>query len=577
MLYCKLQSGNRLSPHPFLLKTKSMPKDFFKKSLSILLRRQTNILSAAVVIMATIIFSQILGLIRQRLLVSIFGASNTLGVYLASVRIPDFLFQLIIAGALSSAFIPVFSDYLAKGRDREAHRMASNLLSLGLVIFSFFGLILFIFAPFFLHFLNLGSGFSQIEMDIMVNLTRIIIFGQLLFIAGTFFSAVLQSYNHFFIPGIASALYNLGIIVGILVLSPVVGIYSAAYGTILGAFIFLIIQLPMNIRVGFLFRPLFSFKVDGVREVVSLMWPRTLSIAVFQIGTIATVALISFLSSPGRNYVILDYAQTLAFAPVVLFGQAIAQAAFPVLSREREKLEDFKTTFLTSFNQMLYLVLPVSALLFVLRIPVVRLVFGASQFDWQATVLTGKTLAFFSISIFAQALAYLVSRGFYALHDTKTPLIIGGLTTGLMLSLGVVFILVYHFGVESIAVAFSVGGIVNLIALIVFLDKKTGGFNKKELVMPPIKIFTATVFTGFALYVPIKLLDQLVFDTTRTINLIFLTGISSVIGLGLYLFLTWLFNVKEATTFILLFKKVGNWREILSKSEEVIDGTRYNP
>jgi putative peptidoglycan lipid II flippase len=226
---------------------------------------------------------------------------------------------------------------------------------------------------------------------------------------------------------------------------------------------------------------------------------------------------------------------------------------------------------------MLYLVLPISALLLVLRIPVVRLIFGAGQFDWAATVLTGRTLAFFSVSIFAQALVYLVSRGFYALHDTRTPLIIGGLTTGLMVLLGIGFIFFWHMGVGSIAIAYSISSILNFFVLLIFLDRKVGGFEKIPLFKTVSKIFFATILTAFALYVPIKLLDQLVFDTTKTINLILLTGISSSIGLLLYLFLTWLFDVKEATMFITLFKKVGDWRQILRGSEETIDATQFNP
>ena len=136
-----------------------MPTDFFKRSLNLLLRRQSNILSAAVVIMATIIFSQVLGLVRQRLLVAIFGASNTLGVYLASTRLPDFLFQLIIAGALSSAFIPVFSDYLAKNKEEYAHKVASTLLVISLAIFAVFSLLLFIFAREFSSIM--APGFSS--------------------------------------------------------------------------------------------------------------------------------------------------------------------------------------------------------------------------------------------------------------------------------------------------------------------------------------------------------------------------------------------------------------------------------
>jgi len=555
-----------------------MPKDFFKRSVNLLLKQQSNILSAAVVIMATIIFSQILGLIRQRLLVSIFGASDTLGVYLASTRLPDFLFQLIIAGALSSAFIPVFSDYLAKGKEHQAHKVASALLIVSLSIFSLFSLILFIFAKEFSSLM--APGFSSDQTTLMANLIRVIIFGEILFIIGSFLSAILQSYNHFFIPGIASALYNLGIILGILFLSPFVGIFSASYGVILGALIFVLIQIPFVKKIGFSFIPSFSptaIKSSGVLDVFKLIWPRTLSITIFQLGTLITVTLVSFLQNPGRNYVIFDYAQTLAFAPVVLFGQAIAQAAFPVLSKEKDKLSDFKTTFVTSFNQMLYLVLPFSVLFLVLRIPIVRLIYGAAQFDWDATVLTGRTLAFFSISIFAQALSLLVARGFYALHDTRTPLIVGAATTALMIFLGALFVFVYKMGVESIAFAFSIASILNFLIMFISLDIKTGGFDRVPLITTMAKIFLASAFTAFALYIPIKLLDQLVFDTTKTINLILLTGISSFAGLSLYLFLTWLFDVKEARMFILLFKKIGDWRQILTKTEETIDGTRFNP
>lgn len=554
-----------------------MTQNFLKKGFNILLARQTNILSAAFVIMATVILSQVLGLVRQRLLVGIFGASNTLGVYLAATRLPDFLFQLIVAGALASAFIPVFSDYLAKNKNEEAHKMASSLLTIGFVIFFIFSIILFILAPFFLKILNLGSGFSSSQMDLMVGLMRVIIFGQILFIIGAFFSALLQSYNHFFIPGIAAALYNLGIIIGIVFLSRPLGIFAPAYGMIIGALFFIVTQFPVIKKVGFSFKPSFSFKTPGVLAVFRLMWPRTLSLAVFQLGTLATVTLVSFLSNAGRNYVIFDYAQTLAFAPVALFGQAIAQAAFPILSREREKMQEFKATFITSFNQILYLVLPISVLILVLRIPIVRLIYGAGQFDWSATILTGKILALFSISIFAQSLIALISRGFYALHDAKTPLIIGAISTIFLICLGYYSVLVLKMGIESIAISYSLGTILNLLISIIVFHKKVGGLNKVLLFFPPFKIFLASFLTGIALYVPIKLLDQLVFDTTRTINLIFLTGISSFSGLSFYLFLTWLLNVKEATTFLLIFKRIGNWKEILGKSEEVIDGTRLNP
>ncbi len=573
--------------------------DIFKKGLSLLLKRQTNILSAAFVIMATVIFSQVLGLVRQRLLVAIFGASNTLGIYLASSRLPDSLFQIIIAGALSSAFIPVFSNYLVKNREKEGQIFASTLLSLSLVVFFIVGVVLFVFANFFSYVI--APGFTEHEIMLMANLMRIIILGELLFIIGSFLSAILQSYNHFFIPGIAAATYNLGIIIGILLLSGSTGIFSAAWGVVIGAFIFVLIQLPFLKKIGFYFHPADFFHTEGIKEVFHLMWPRTISIAIFQIGILITVTLVSFLEDPGRNYVIFDYAQTLAFAPVVLFGQTIAQAAFPVLSRQRENLVLFKETFLTSFYEMMYLILPISVLFLVLRIPIVRLIYGASLFDWPATVETGRTLGIFSISLFAQALIYLVSRAYYALHDTKTPLIVGTISTVMMLILSALSIVIYRsglhqgvipygffngfwrgefivdFGTGGIAAAYTITSIFQFVILFVILGKKTNGFNISALFSPLLKIFVATLFTAFTLYVPIKLLDRLVFDTTKTINLLILTGISSFAGLSLYIFLTWLFNVKEAKTFLLMFKKLGNWREILGKTEETIDPAHFKP
>jgi putative peptidoglycan lipid II flippase len=232
--------------------------------------------------------------------------------------------------------------------------------------------------------------------------------------------------------------------------------------------------------------------------------------------------------------------------------------------------------------------MPVSVLFLVLRIPIVRLVFGAAAFDWMATVLTGRTLAFFALSIFASALVYLVTRAFFALQDTKTPLIIGTISTCVMIFLSVIFVLVWKnnladyalnysgrirlipVGVESLAFSYSIAAILNLILLLFFLNRRVKIFNY-EFWISQVKIFLSVVVMGFALYVPIKLLDQLVFDTTRTINLLLLTGISSIIGFAIYFFLTWLLDVKEASTFLLMFKKVSGRKELIEESEKIID------
>lgn len=579
-----------------------MPQNIIQKGATLILRRQNNILSAAYIIMATVVFSQVLGVVRQRLLASIFSVSNTLGIYDYSTLLPDTLFQLTITAALSSAFIPVFSEYLAKDKEKEGHIMASTLLSIGLFIFAIISIILGVFAPFFLSFFNQGGQFTASQMELMASLMRIFTLGQLLFIIGTFLSAFLQSYNHFFISGIAAALYNLGTIIGVITLSSTIGIYSAPIGNVIGAVIYILVQLPLAKKVGFSFIPSSSYIFsEGVKRIGLLMWPRTISLIIFQAGTLILASFISYLSDPGRMYVIYNFAKTLAFAPVALFGASIAQAAFPVLSREKNNPEEFKATFMTSFNQILYIILPIAVLILILRVPLVRFAYGADRVDWDATVAIGRTVAYFTIAIAAQALINLVSRAFYALHDTKSPLIIGALTTLIMIIVAYLSILIYqsgfhqfalpysflngviagsiifNFGTDGIALAYSLGSLLNLIILLIILDNKTGGFHRVKHFKTFIKVALASVVTAFALYIPIKLLDQLVFDTTRTINLIFLTGISGTIGLTLYLLLTWLLNVKEAKTYLLIFKKLGNWREILGISDETIDATRVNP
>lgn len=525
--------------------------------------------------MITVILSQLLGLIRQRLLVGIFGASNILGAYLYAIKLPDTLFQLIIAGALSSAFIPIFSDFICHDREKEGHKFASNLLTLWLTVFCLLSIVLISFAGFFSHLI--APGLSGEQLVLMANLMRIVIFGQLLFIIGSFLSVILQSYNHFFVPGIALASYNLGIILGIILLHGMVGIYAPAYGTIIGSAFFILLQLPFMKSIGFSFKPSLSWKNKAVMAVFHLMWPRTISIAIYQLGLIITGILISLIGSQSRPYVIFDYAQTLAFAPISLFGYTIAQAAFPVLSKQKNDISAFKLTFITSFNQMLYLVLPVSALFVVLRIPVVRLIYGAQLFDWEATRLTGQTLALLSLSLFAQALVQLVLRAFYALHDTKTPLIVGGVTTVLMCIMQAIAVLVLHQGLVGLAISYSIASVLQLMILLMVLNKKTQGFFDRSSILATAKIFLAAFCTAFALYIPIKLLDRLVFDTTHTINLIILTGIASLIGCSLYLFLTWLLSVHEAKTYLLLFSRIGNWRDILGKTEEPIEGSRLSP
>ncbi len=550
-----------------------MVKNIVKKGLQALTLKQSNIFTAAFFIVATTIIGQILGLLKYRLLVAIFGASSDLGVFLASFRVPDFLFQIFITGALSTSFIPLFSEFISQNKKEEANRFSSAILSYGVAIFVVISLVVIIFA----HPLAkaVAPGFSESEVALMANLMIIIQLSEVFFIVGTVFSGILQSFQHFLIPGIASALYNFGIIIGIIVLSGMfhLGIYGTTLGVVIGAFFFFAVQLPLLRGTGFHFRITFH-RDQAVKKIAILMIPRSLTLLVAQIAITANVFFASFTTS--RGLVILELAQTLMLAPVILFGQSIAQASFPSLSLKSKNPEEFVSIFVSSFNQIMYLTLPISALLVVLRIPIVRLFFGASRFDWDATVATGLTLALLGISIAAQSAIYLFSRAFFALKDSQTPFFITLFSVIINIALSYYFILVLKLPVYYLGVAFTLGNIISFILLLITLNAKIM-LPKLEIVITTLKILTATLVMGVALYIPIKLLDQLVFDTTRTGNLLILTGIASGTGLIAYIFFTWLLDIKEAYYIIAVVKQFKSWDKIVKQIGELLDGSKLNP
>jgi putative peptidoglycan lipid II flippase len=310
-------------------------------------------------------------------------------------------------------------------------------------------------------------------------------------------------------------------------------------------------------NVNFKFTP-FSFMVhrNGTREVFELMPSRIGSVLINNLIITINNSLAILISASAVVH--LKFANQLQFFPVNLFGFSIAHASLPTLAEESDdkNLGKFKRTFITSFHQMMFLVVPASVILLVLRVPIVRIVYGAATFPWEATVKTAYALAFFSLSIFAQGGIYLVTRAFYALKDTTTPVKISSITLLINVALSLYFVRVLYLGVWSIALSFSITSILTFAALLVLFVRKVGGIDAVELVRPFTKIGYSALFMGAALYLPLKLLDQFVFDTTRVIPLLLLTGIAAAVGSATYLIITWLFKVEEIELFYRLLRKL---------------------
>lgn len=537
-----------------------------KNLFSMLYSRQTSILSGAVIIMATVILSKILGLARDRLLTHIFTPDD-ISIFFAAFGIPDIIFQLLVFGALSVAFIPVFTEYAEEKGKEAAFRLAGSILNLALVVLSIAIIIILIFIDPLTAFVV--PGFSVEQRLQTITLTRVILLGQLFLVIGSLFSGMLQSFQRFIIPALAGVFYNVGIILGIVLLSSSLGMMAAAIGVVIGAVLHFMIQLPVIVSTGFRPKFLLTFFHPGVKEITGLMSIRSLGLAAELFNERVAIALASLISVQSVTFLTLS--QHLQLVPISLFGATIAQAALPVLSSERARgrIEEFKTTLLTTMHQILFLALPAAAILIVLRIPAVRLVFGASQFNWEATVLTGLTLAYLSIGLAAQAVSLLLVRGFYAFKDTRTPVAVSLIVVVTNVALSLYFVKSLRLDVWSLGFAFSISSILSAVLLFSTLHFKVGKFDLKAVLIPFFKMVMATIIMGVALYVPIKLLDQVIFDTTRTLNLLILTGISSTFALCVYVFLVWYLKVRELQTYADLLRRVAKFQSKF-KAKEII-------
>ncbi|MBI4065153.1 murein biosynthesis integral membrane protein MurJ [Candidatus Gottesmanbacteria bacterium] len=542
-----------------------------KRVVALLVKKQKSVGAAAFVLALMVLTSRLLGLIRDRLLAARF-APDELGVYFAAFRLPNLLFELLVMGALTSAFIPVVTKYLTQKKENDAWSMVSTLINVSLLILILIALPFFIWAREFSKMF--APGFSDGQIEQMVTYTRFMIAFQVTpLLIGNLFTGLLQAYQLFLVPALAPVIYNLGIIAGILLLTPALGLMAPVVGVAIGAVLFMVIQIPLIFSVGYRYRFEMYYRHPGVREVGKLMLPRTIGLAIGQIDTTVDLILASLLGA--RMVTIFNFAQHLQQLPIGLFGTTIAQAALPTLSIS-EALEDrqqFQHVILRSLHQILFFILPLSVFFIVLRIPIVRLVFGASRFDWSATVLTGMTLAMFSISLFAQAVSQVLARGFYALYDSKTPVIVGVVSILVNTILSIYFIRVLHLSVWSLGLSTSVASILNSFVLFIILDKRLGYFPRAKLIVSPIKMLVAALVTAITLYIPMKLFDQLVFDTTRTLGLLLLTGTAGLVGLFTYSFLSWVFGVGEIRSFIALLRKVSKSSTVLLEpASEVIDG-----
>jgi putative peptidoglycan lipid II flippase len=542
-----------------------------KKIVSSIFSPQESISVATFVLVAAMLLSRLLGLLRDRLLASYFLPSD-LGVYLAAFRIPNLLFELIVMGAFTIAFIPVFTRYILKNQKEDAILMSSILVNITTIMIIIVLIPLLLFAPYFCRLF--APGFTEQELIMMTSFTRLMLVFQVIpLMLGNYFTGILQSYKYFLIPSLAPVLYNVGVIFGIVVFSQSFGLYAPVIGTAIGAGLFFLIHLPFVIHLGYRHRFAINIKNLGVREVLKLMIPRTIGLGVSQIDSTVDLILSSLLGP--TMVTVFNFAQHLQYMPVGLFGATLSQAVLPTLSRyyANNNRQSYQRILFSSLLQVLFLLLPVTAFFLVLRIPIVRLVFGGDRFDWEATVLTAHTLSFFALSIPSQAFIPILARGFYAACDSKTPMILSIINVIFNAVLSYLFVVYYHLPIWSLGLSATLAYTIQVVLLTFMLIKKQHLNISKEIIQSLLKMFVATLCMIVTLYIPLKLFDQLVFDTTRTFGLFMLTATSSLIGFGTYLIVAWMLGVEEISSYVEIFKRIQSKMMTSEVRSEIVSQT----
>ncbi|NIN70063.1 MAG: murein biosynthesis integral membrane protein MurJ [Anaerolineae bacterium] len=455
--------------------------------------RRAQLARAATVVMVAYVISRVLGLGREIIIGNQFGTSRELDAYLAAFRIPDLIFQLVAGGALASAFIPTFTGYLTRGDERQAWRLASSIINVVLLVLTTCAAVAALFAPLLVARVVV-PGFSPEDQALTVRLMRIMLVAPIIFGVSGVVMGILNSFQHFLLPALAPAIYNLSIIGGAILLAPWVGVYGLAVGVVVGAVLHLLSQVPELLRKGMVYQPLFDSTHPGVREVGRLMVPRMLGLATVQINFLVNTYLASRLV--GGSLAALNYAWMLMLLPQGIFAMAIATAAFPTFSElaARGRLIELRGALSETLRLTLYLAIPASVGLIVLSEPIVELLLERGRFDPSSTAAVAWALQFYALGLCAHSALEIVTRAFYSVHDTRTPVAIGVCAMALNITLSVLLIGPLVHG--GLALANSVATVIETTVLLVILRGRLRGVDGHDLLSSVGKTGLAAIVMG---------------------------------------------------------------------------------
>ncbi|MDO8575116.1 MAG: lipid II flippase MurJ, partial [bacterium] len=494
------------------------------------------------------ILSQILGLVRDRLLTYFLGVGADLDIYYAAFKIPDIIFFFSASVVSVSVLVPFIAEKMEEGNE-NAKKFTNSVFALFSVFIIVVSIVAFFVMPYILPVLF--PRFSPESMSTLVNLSRILLLQPILLGVSNFFGSIVQSFRQFIVYASGPVLYNAGIIIGIIFLYPYFGLYGLVYGVLIGALLYILVQIPTIVEKGFF--PKFSLDIDWpkIKKVVVIALPRTFTLGV---GSLSILFLVSLASRIMEGSVsIFSLSMNLQSVPLAVVGVSYSMAAFPLLSSlfSKNKIEAFINEIKVSLQHIIFWSLPIIALFVVLRAQIVRVILGSStKFTWTDTKLTAAVFAMFTISVLAQAVVMLFTRVYYSAKITYVPLIVNSICAGLSVILGFAFLRIFRsypwfsefmsdlWRVDSVtgnevlmlALGFTVSAILNALILWYLLEKKFGGFTR-GVIKTFIQSMVSALFIGVISYSMLNVFDSIF--ALDTVVGVFLQGFcSGIIGIA---------------------------------------------
>ncbi len=463
-------------------------------------------------------------------------------MYFNAFRLPDLVFNVLILGAVTTAFIPVFTDHLKKHDETEAWRLANTVINgAGLVLLASL-IVLYFLIP---AIIPIISPFKEAErLAQTIGLARILIIQPFFFGLSYIAGSVLNSYKRFVSYSIAPLIYNLSIIVGIVYLSPNFGINGVVYGVLIGAFLHFLIQVPTLQTIGYRYQPIIDWRNPGLRRMLKLMLPRTVQLIMMQATLLAFARVAAQL--PVGSVAGLNFADNIQTVPTVIFGNAFAMASFPYLSEAYADQEKgrFNHYLTRSTKAALFFLLPSAVGLYLLRIQIVRLILGSGHFGWDQTILTAEALGMFALGLVALGLIPLYMRAFFAMHDTKTPMYVTIPSSLVTIVIGYILAYRFNLGVGGLAAAASTGSIIQLIIMYSILRRRLHSKTERELWSSAATYLLLSLVMAAAIQLT-KIFVGTTTDLRYGINVLLQGGAGLVIGTVVYLGLAILLRLEE--------------------------------